>query len=154
MSAENPQFKKIIRPGIINGSIIIETQGEADKTLKNPVKEKYIPAYMLENLRSLAVRAEAGSEDTAGQLWLKEELDKLRKKYPEEQPEEVWRRTLATLMRGGMDTESVAAALLVTNANFYTKMSLGEMTDTEKNGRMENLKDEILKYWPSSPNLA
>ncbi len=154
MSLENPQFRKIIRPGTTKGSIVIEMHGEASETLKNPVKDKYIPSDMLDNLKSLAIRAEAGSEDSAGQLWLRKELDKLKKKYPAEQPEEVWRRSLATLMAGGVDVESVAAALLATNNNFYTKINLGNMTDTEKNDRLENLRNEIVKFWPSSPNLA
>ena len=154
MSAEKPQFRKTIRPGLAKGSLIIETQGEASKTHKNPSKDKLIPADLLGNLRSLAVMAEADPADSSDQLWLKREFDKLQKKYPNEQPKEVWRRNLATLMAGGVDIESVAGALLATNDNFYIKMNLGDMTDTEKNDRLENLKKEISKYWPSSPNLA
>jgi hypothetical protein len=154
MSAENPQFRKIIRPGSTKGSLIIETQGEASQTLKNPSKEKQIPAELLDNLKSLAVMAEADPMDSSDQEWLNKELDNLKKKHPAEQPQEVWRRTLATLTAGGVDLESVAAALLATNEKFYVKMNLGEMTDTEKTDRLENLKNEISKYWPSSSNLA
>ena len=50
--------------------------------------------------------------------------------------------------------ESVAAALLATNEKFYIKMNLGDMEDAEKTDRLENLKNEISKFWPSSPNLA
>jgi hypothetical protein len=154
MSVENPQFRKIIRPGPTKGSLIIETQGEASKTLKNPLKDKFIPADLLDNLRSLAVMTEADPGDSADQEWLNKELENLKRRHPTEQPREVWRRTLATLMAGGVDVESVAAALLATNEKFYIKMNLGDMEDTEKNDRLENLKNEISKFWPSSPNLA
>jgi hypothetical protein len=57
-------------------------------------------------------------------------------------------------MAGGIGIEDVAGALLDSNSRFYVKISLGEMSQTQRNGYLETVKDKIIEYWPSSPNLA
>ncbi|KKT33204.1 MAG: hypothetical protein UW20_C0004G0038 [Candidatus Woesebacteria bacterium GW2011_GWB1_44_11] len=93
-------------------------------------------------------------EDSEGQLYLNREIEKLKKKYPEEQPQEVWRRTLATLMADGVDIESIAGALLSTNERFYISMSLGASSQAQRKDKLKMLEDKISEYWPSSPNPA
>ena len=149
------RFKKFIVPGKTKGSIVIRSEGEADRKIGNPAKEKRIQADLLENLKSLAIEAAVGEyEDSAGQQYLNLELEKLKKKFPEEQPQEVWRRTLATLMADGVDIESIAGALLSTNERFYIAMHLGASSEAQRVDKLKMLEDKISEYWPSSPNLA
>jgi hypothetical protein len=149
------RFRKTIIPGQTKGIIVIKTEAGEDWNIKNTVKDKHISADLLGNLKSLAIEAAIGeADDSAGQEYLNRELNTLKKKYPSEQPQEVWRRTLATLMAGGIGIEDVAGALLDSNSRFYVKISLGEMSQTQRNGYLETVKDKIIEYWPSSPNLA
>jgi len=134
---------------------VIKTEGGEDKVVKNPAKEVFISPDLLENLKSLAIEAAVGeSDDSAGQSYLDSELEKLNKRFPEEQPQEVWRRTLATLMAGGVDVESIAGALLASNERFFTAVNLGNLTQTQRSEKLAMLQDKIVMFWPSSPNLA
>jgi len=149
------RFRKTIVPGKTKGSIVIKTEGGEDRKIGNPAKEKRIPADILGNLKSLAIEAAVGEfEDSAGQLYLNRELEKLKKKYPEEQPQEVWRRSLATLMAGGVDIESIAGALLSINQRFYVALNLGLLSQAQRSDKLKMIEDKISEYWPSSPNLA
>ena len=146
------RFKKYIVPGKTKGSIVIKTEGGVDRKMSNPAKEKYITPDLLENLKTLAIEAAVGeSDDSSGQSYLDRELDKLKKKYPEEQPQEVWRRTLATLMADGVDIESIAGALLSTNERFYIALNLGASSQAQRKDKLKMLEDKISEYWPSSP---
>jgi hypothetical protein len=156
MNDERCQFGRLINPTGAKGEfdIINSGTGKTVNRFKNPVKEVRISIDLLENLRSLAIMAEADPTNSADQEWLGKELDNLKKKFPAEQPQEVWRRTLATLMGQGVDMESVAEKLITTDNQHYIKQNLGAMSKTEREGRIKKLKEEILIYWPSSPNLA
>ena len=148
-------FHKFIVPGKTKGSIVIKTEGGEDRMMSNPVKEKYIPSDLLENLKTLAIEAAAGeTDDTIGQSYLDKEFDKLKKKYPGEQPQEVWRRTLATLMADGVNVEDIAGALLSTNTRFYTALHLGTSSKARNRDKLKMIEDKIMEFWPSSPNLA
>lgn len=75
------------RPGVIwiNG-----------QEFRNPVKRVSILPQILNDLESLAIEAfpeEIG--DSQGQLFLNESVAKQKRKYPNEQPQEVWRRDIA-----------------------------------------------------------
>lgn len=149
------RFKRYIIPGKTKGSIIITTEGREDWKMGNPAKEKRIPADLLGNLKSLAIEAAVGEyEDSAGQEYLNQELAKLKKKYPEEQPQEVWRRSLATLMADGVDVESIAGALLSVNERYYVSMNLGSLSQAQRKDKLKMLEDKISEFWPSSPNTA
>ena len=154
MGTENPCFRKILKPGPTKDVLKIETEGEVSGIIKDLSREKTIPADLLDNLKSLAVMAEADPASSSDQEWLNKSLNKLRKKFPTEQPKEVWRRTLATLMAEWVDTESIATTLLSTNDEFRVRKGLGDMSETEKGDRIKNLKDAILEFWSSSRNLA
>lgn len=150
---DNERFRRVILPGATKGSIVIKTEGGKDLKFTNPAKEKRIPADLLGNLQSLAVEAAVGeSEDSFGQMYLNEELDKLKKKYPEEQPQEVWRRTMATLVADGVNVTDIAGALLSTNSRFYTALNLGTLSQAQRGEKLKMLEDMISEYWPSSPN--
>jgi hypothetical protein len=154
MSPET-HFNKTIFPGKARGSIVIKTEGQDDEVIGNSAKERHIPPELLENLKSLAIEAAVGeSEDSSGQSYLDQELTKLDKRYPQEQPQEVWRRTLATLMADGVDIESIAGALLTTNERFYASLNLGNLSQAQRKDKLKMLETKISEFWPSSPNLA
>lgn len=149
------RFKKVILPGNARGSIVIKTESGEDWKMSNSAKEKHIAPDLLENLKTLAIEAAVGeSDDSSGQSYLDRELDKLKKKYPQEQPQEVWRRTVATLAARGVNLEDIAGALLATNERFYVALNLGTLSQVQKNDKLRMLENKISDYWPSSPNLA
>lgn len=152
--AKERHFTKTIFP-TKGGGVVVRTEGGEDVTLKNQTKEKRIPPDLLSNLKSLAIVAAVGESDgSEGQSFLDDELDKLKKKYPGEQPQEVWRRTLAVLVGQSIDKETIAGALLSLNNRFYTSMALGTSSVHQRVDKIAMIEDKISEFWPSSPNLA
>lgn len=153
MSGEH--FRKTIVPGRDKGSIVIKTEGGEDRVMSNQAKDIFIAPDLLGNLSGLAIEAMMeGNDDSMGQMHLKKAHDKLKRKFPSEQPHEVYRRTLATLAGDGADIESIAGAMLAKNGEFRTEMNLGDLTNSRKSELLKTLMDQISIYWPSSPNMA
>lgn len=104
---------------------------------------------LVSNLHSLAMFAESGMGDSFDQSYYNDEIKKLKVKYPNEQPEEVWRRTLATMMAEGITIENVADALLSGNLAFRLSKELGHITREMENEKIDKLRDTISHFWPT-----
>lgn len=145
---EREQFRRRIELGRRKGTVVIKEEGEKDIVIGEPKKEVQVPVDLLGNLRSLAIIAEGKFNDSMDQDFYNREIAGLKQKYPNEQPEEVWSRSLATLMRLGVKIDDVAAALLNTSAQYNISNSLGVVSSEERGHLLEMLKGEIKMYWP------
>lgn len=153
MAPEKPGFGKPIVP--------LNRRGDrvriGDKILGNPVKEGRILPELLDNLRTLAIRAyllQSGDSDSFGQSKLDDEAKKMQKKFPNEQPEEVWRRTIATIIGDGVSAEVIAEKLFDTSAEDVKTVWMGASPHENRGKAIEQIRDELLIYWTSAPQRA
>jgi len=118
---------------------------------ENSAKRAKIPAEVLNDLESLAIVAFPGeSDDSQGQSFLIESLDKLKKRYPNEEPQEVWRRDIAGLAARGVDAKSIARSLFNGNARMITSLNLNSLSPEGKEKAIQNIKVKVMEYWPSA----
>lgn len=121
--------------------------------LENSAKRARIPAEVLNDLESLAIAAFPGESDYAhDQSFLNESLEKLSKKYPNEEPQEVWRRDIAGLVARGIDAKSIATSLFNGNERLTTSLNLNSLSPEGKEKAIQNIKKKVMEYWPSSKN--
>ena len=146
--AERPHFGKYIEPGKRRGTLVVKEEGKGDILIGKPSKEVQIPAGLLGNLRSLAIIAEGKFNDSMDQDFYNKEIEGLQQKYPNEQPGEVWSRSLATLMKMGVGINDVAKALLNTSMQYDISGKLGAISDDARGELTETIKGEIKNYWP------
>lgn len=134
------------RPGVIwiNG-----------KKFENPAKRVKIPAAFLNNLESLAIEAFFGESDySSDQQFLNESLEKLKKKFPNEEPQEVWRRNIARLATWGINAEDIATALVIRNERLNTALNLNSLPKEGYEKALKTVESKILDNWPSARNVA
>lgn len=146
--AERQQFSKMIIPGSHRGTVIIKEAGHEDQIINGGKEQKLMPSELLSNLRSLAMQSEGTFEDSTDQEYFNQEIERIKLKYPGEQPEEVWRRSLATCMKEGLSISDVARTLLSTNLQFNIGKSIGSLSEDEKADKLQRLEDQIRSYWP------
>jgi hypothetical protein len=125
------------------------------QTFRNPVKETRIPNYLLDNLRPLATRAfiaESGDSDTSGQSRLDQQMAQMSKKFREEQPEEVWKRTIATIMKQkGVTAEKIATDLFETDEDAFRNLWMGQSPHKILPRIVGAIEIELHKNWPGAP---
>ena len=145
---ERAEFSKRIVPGKIPGTVVIKEAGQEDRVIKGGKEERPISAELVSNLRSLAMLSEGPFQDSTDQEYFNQEIERLKLKFPGEQPDEVWRRTLATCMKDGFGIREVAQTLLNTNLQFNIGRSLGSVGEDERGDKLQKLEDRIRDYWP------
>lgn len=144
-------FGRWITPDKTHKGVIII---DGDK-LKNPSKAVRVPENILEDLSSLAIEAFRGEfEDSFGQSYLDDEVKKLKKKYPSEQPQEVWRRDLASVSFAGVTVEDVAGALMTRNPKLMASINLGSISVEARQKVLATISDKIREYWPSTTQTS
>lgn len=142
-------FGRSVYPDPVHpGKIFIDGQ-----EFENSAKRARIPAEILDDLESLAIEAFPGeSDDSQGQSFLIESLDKLEKRYPNEEPKEVWKRDIAGLVARGVDAKSVALSLFNGNSRLIASLNLNSLSLEGKEKAIQNIKKKVMEYWPSSKN--
>lgn len=121
--------------------------------IENPVRRVRILPQVLNDLESLAIEAfpeEIG--DSHGQLFLNESVAKQKRKYPNEQPQEVWRRDIAKLARHGVSADDIARALIEVNGRLKVSLHLDSINSDVGIMATEKVKNKVLSYWPSAVN--
>lgn len=119
--------------------------------VENSAKRARIPAEVLDDLESLAIEAFPGESDySEGQSFNIQSLEKLSKRYPNEQPKEVWRRDIAGLAARGVDAKSIARSLFNGNARLTTSLNLNSLSPEGREKAIQNIKIKVMEYWPSS----
>ncbi len=145
---ERPKFNKQVILGSKPGTVVIREEGEKDIIIKDPKRKPKIPSELLGNLKSLAIITEGISWGVTEHDFYNQEIEKLRIKYPNEQPEEVWSRTLATLINKGVQVGDIAGALLDTNLQYNIDKKIGGISDQVRAEKLQILTDKIIEYWP------
>ena len=119
--------------------------------IKNPVKSPRIPPVILKDLESLAIQAfPEESEYSQDQSYAVKSIKELKARYPNEQPEEVWRRDIATLVSLGINAESIAVSLFNRNKRLIASLNIGSLPREGRQKAIEIVKDKILELWPSA----
>lgn len=151
VEADKKVFNKFIIPGKNGGITIVSQIGGKVEVFKNPVKEKYIPPRLLNNLAALILEAFPEEfQGTEGQAFEEELMKNITKNFPEEQPLEVAERTLPHIMTLGVDIEAIAGSLMSTNGLVRTALSLDSMSKAEQNKKLQALTEAISNHWPGS----
>lgn len=132
---------------LMGGNVIIH-DGVSDRIIKNPVAEKKIKPELLNNLTSLSILVEGSFEDSSSQNYYNLSIEELKTKYPNEQPEEVWRRSLSTLARDGIGIRQIALSLLESNPKYQIGRNLGNISPQEREMKLQKLQQKISEYWP------
>lgn len=146
---ERPEFKRKVLLGK-RGMVVVKETGQEDVVLVNSKKERTMRSDILENLKSLAFYIEGGFGDSQDQEYFNQAIKALRLKFPGEEPDEIWRRSLATCMKDGISIENVAKTLLRTNIQFKIGRGLGTISGEEMEDRLHKLEEGIESYWPRS----
>jgi hypothetical protein len=148
---ERIEFGKIELVG--DGKLKLTSKGvnsivEGRVDIKDGGKKKKINPILLSNLRSLAIRAQGPFGDSSDENAYNQEIIKLKEKFPKEQPEEVWGKTLATMMRDGADIKGIAEALLEVSMQYRLSQRIGDISFELRQSELKKLHETIAEYWP------
>lgn len=103
---------------------------------------------LLLNLKSLAIRAQGEFGDSSDENAYNLEIKKLKERFPKEQPEDVWSRTLATLMADGVTIDSISRELLGVSEQYRLSKNIGGITPQVEENELQKIRDTITEYWP------
>lgn len=136
-SMRERRFDNEIVLGVHPGEIWLKGQ-----MLENPIKRVKISPQILDDLESLAIMAFANeSGDSEGQQFLNESLAKMKLKYSNEEPQEVWKRDIAGLVTQGVEAKNIATQL-------YDR-SLKTLPYEAREKVINTIRNKILDFWPS-----
>lgn len=72
----------------------------------------------------------------------------MRERFPNEQPEDVWSRTLAVLMSEGKSIDDISRLLLEVSPQFRLTKAIEGISSQARENELQKLRDVIAEYWP------
>lgn len=149
MTPAIPQWGKRIElvPG---GQGDVKVGGEI---IPNPAKKFRMPSAYAHNFRYLAMRAFLevnGDTDSMGQSRLQDELEELKQKFPGQEPEEIWKSSIAAVMRGGTTAKDIAEAILNSDTDAQKVVWMGQAAHSNNDKVIEKLASFLIEHWPGA----